>query len=367
MVDVHHSSFSRQHPGIPAQSALMREEYFAGETMPHSPMFAEDEFAQHEDFEGEDSFEDVSFSRSDFGGHSRKEDVRSFLIPFEIDVVPSNMTEHHATWKVKTLFPEPFNSPGNKELGDECILKGVDLFDVSHNFPSKVAIQVSMRDSKVDESVKNDPENPEGERIQGQMQLGSFKKMPVHYTLRPNTEKEYIPISENRGNYSQSFLETYNERCISRGQKAWDESDLRSKGVLDAKKGKFLVEKEHPVVDYISAVYPDGQVMIESAGADHVKIGKKAFNEFVHDLINEAAANIKLKDVRENLRIFVMRPIPNNGPMSESTWKESKGFLDNVMDSATSETVKEKMLNKTYNISGNLSLSYIPLKIRRGR
>jgi len=364
MVDITpgHSAFSQQHPSL-------QKAYFSGQAMPGSPMFSEEPYAELQqeasnglpeyepEYEYDDSFE--SFKGT---GGERSQDVRSFLIPFKIQVVPADMTDHHAMWKVKDQFPKPFGRPGNRELSDQCILKGVDLMDVHHDFPDDLAFQVSMRDSKFDEASKNDPEFPEGERIEGQMYLGSYKTMPVHYTLSPNVEKD-IPISENRGNYAQSFLESFNEVCESQGQKAWNEEDLKNKGVHKSTRGKLLVERVHPIVEYINAVYPDGQVSIESAGSDHISIGQKAFGSLVKDLVNEAASNIKLKNVREDLRIFVMRPIKADGAMTESTWLAEEGFTDNVASNGTAETIKSRMRNKKYTISGKLGLSYIPLKV----
>jgi|SRR6056297_1728529 len=363
IVDVHQgqTSFMSQHPS-------MQNEGFVGQGMHSKSLFQErdfeefpqetfDEFPQ---FHEEDGLEEIEMPYSE--EHMDEKNTRSFLIPFKITVVPEKMTNDYVTWKVKDQFPKPFGRPGNNELSDQCMLKRIDLMDVHHDFPDELAVQVSMKESKIDESLKNDPESPEGERTEGQMHLGSYKKMPVHYTLRPNVEKE-IPISENRGNYTQSFLDRFNKNCESSGQAVWNEEDLRNKGVTKSLRGNLLVERIHPIVPYIKFRYPEGSNIFQGAGQDHISIGQKAFNILTNSLINEAASNIKLKDVRENLRIFVMRPIKNEGEMSESTWLADEGFTDNVTGTPSSiEAIKNRKRNQKYTISGKLGLSYLPLR-----
>lgn len=288
---------------------------------------------------------------------------KNFVVPFEISVCPANTSGDFVQWKLSDAYYKPFEIPENKEFSDEAILAGVDVYNVTSNFPADVALQVSMKKEGVPESERDNPESFIGERLFGPMGLGSHKKMTVHAKISPNDKQDFCVLA-GADQYTKSFLEDLNAHSIRNNKPIWTESRLRKHGnyINTKRPGNLLVERDHPVVQYIATRSPS-QVNFTEAGADHFSVSKKTFNRAVNSIMSEAAVNIKLGDARKNLRIFAMRLVPSKGKMAGSAWKDERGLFDMITgtNERAQEDAKNRILGKTYSIKGNLCLNYIPI------
>lgn len=301
------------------------------------------------------------FDEDDEGFMTQAVGPKNFLVPFEITVCPEETEGDFVQWKLSDAYYEPFQIPGNKEFTDEAILAGVDVYNVTSNFPADVALQVSMKKEGTSEVDRENPESFVGERLYGPMGLGSHKKMTVHAKISPNDKQDFCVLA-GAEQYTKSFLEELNAHSIKNNKPVWTESHLRSKGIHPGKRGNLLVERDHPVISYIANRMP-GPANFTEAGTDHFTVSKKTFNRAVNNIMSEASVNIKLGDARKNLRIFAMRLVPSKGKMAESAWKDERGLFDMVTGSTeeAQESAKRRILGKKYSIKGNLCLNYIPI------
>jgi len=301
------------------------------------------------------------FDEDDGGFMGQAVGPKNFLVPFEITVCPEETEGDFVQWKLSDAYYQPFQIPGNKEFTDEAILAGVDVYNVSSNFPADVALQVSMKKEGTSELDRENPESFVGERLFGPMGLGSHKKMTVHAKISPNDKQDFCVLA-GAETYTKSFLEELNAHAIKNNKPVWTESHLRSKGTHEGRRGNLLVERDHPVIKYIANRMP-GPANFTEAGTDHFTVSKKTFNRAVNNIMSEAAVNIKLGDARKNLRVFAMRLVPSKGKMAESAWKDERGLFDMVTGSSdeAQESAKRRILGKKYSIKGNLCLNYIPI------
>lgn len=321
------------------------------------PQAVKNSYEGHSVVYDEPVYDDEDYDGEDF--IAEEAGPKNFLVPFELSVRPNDMEGDYAQWKLSDVYYEKFAIPGNKEFGDESILAGIDVYNVSSDFPTDIALQVSMKSPGIPESDRSNPDSASGERLFGPMGLGSHKKMTVHAKISPGDKQDFCVMAGTE-RYQKSFLEEINAQALKRGKQTWTESSLRDNGLFSGKRGNFMVERDHPVVKYISAIMG---AELEEAGADHYSVSKKTFNHAVKRIMNEAAVNIKLGDARQNLRIFAMRLVPSKGKMEESTWKDDRGLFDKITASAgkAQEDAKKRILEKTYTITGNLCLNYIPI------
>ncbi len=290
-------------------------------------------------------------------------------IPFEIEFQPTALHEasqEHIMWAVKETFSSPFSSPGDEQLGDSAILGGIELFDLEHDFGDKLAVQVSIKEQGATSVDVDKPDSAEGERLFGSMFLGSHKLVPVHGIVGKG-DKKAIPVLDQPDGVQQSFLEQVNSKVLE-GQPMWSKSRLLGEGVTvnTARPGTLLVANANPVLRHIDEEYADahGQGILAPAGEDHTIVMQELFANHTEMIMRESARNIKLGDVRNNLRVFVMRNIPSEGPLSSDIWTNPKRIFDHIQPTLGDEAIKaakERVLNKTYSFSGILALTYLPL------
>jgi len=301
-------------------------------------------------------------------------DLGETRIPFAVEFQPSKLARDGRTyvvWSVKDVFPEPFSSPGDDACNDSAVLGGVDLYDVKHDFGDQLAVQVSLKDATG--AVKNvhpdQPDDSEGQRLFGAMLLGSHRNMPVHGIVDRGAKKE-IRVLDQPASVHESYLESINA-SIPKGAKPWTKTRLVSEGVVPntERHGTLLVANRNPVLGHINQTYGNdahGHGLFATAGPSHTTVSEQLFNKHVHMIMAESAKNIKLGDVRNNLKIFVTRNVPGSGFMDDAgVWANPKRIFDHITPGLSGDALdraKSRVLDKKYTVSGVLALTYVPLK-----
>ena len=306
------------------------------------------------------------------GGMVQEKDLGEIHIPFEIEFQPKQLSEkgsNYVSWSVSSAFPEEFKSPGDSELGDGALLGAIELYDLTHDFGAPVAVQVSMKDASGASGEVNpkDPDDPEGQRLFGLMMLGSHKPMPVHGIVEKGDKKELAVLAEPE-TIAKSFLERINAD-VPAGAPLWTRSRLQNEGVVDntERPGTLLVANRNPVLGHIRQRYSDAHErgLFVHAGDTHTVVSKGLFDDHVRMLMAESAKNIKLGDVRNNLKIFITRNLPHRSPVDTNVWVNPKRIFDHIGEDLSESAKTQSMnrvLNKKYSFSGTLALTYVPLK-----
>jgi hypothetical protein len=371
-----------QHEVVPSSPMGMSQEEFAPSGAPMSAAQYEMPVHQHneeplEEHEGIMIGEGMPPSHMDeyygaSGGMVQEKDLGEIHIPFEIEFQPKQLSEegsNYVAWSVNSAFPEEFKSPGEADLGDGALLGAIELYDLTHDFGAPVAVQVSMKDASGTSGIvdPNDPDDAEGQRLFGLMMLGSHKPMPVHGIVAKGDKKELAVLAEPK-TIAKSFLEKVNAD-LPAGAPMWNKSRLQSEGVVEntERRGTLLVANRNPVLGHINQRYAHAHErgVFGHAGDTHTVVSKELFDKHVHMIMAESAKNIKLGDVRNNLKIFITRNLPQRSPVASNVWVNPNRIFDHIgeeLSEGAREKSRNRILNKKYSFSGTLALTYVPLK-----
>jgi hypothetical protein len=303
------------------------------------------------------------------------EDFLTLSIPFDMHFVPADLDKDnkgHIEFALNKLKAKPFSSPVNKELSDGALLGGVKL-TMKKNFGDDLVVQASLREPGAENELLKDPkpwDNPIHERISGNVMLGDHKKMEVHGLLRDD-EKTDIHILDAPTSYHSSFLQAINAGLPDSDK--WTHTKLLSTDVAPAPgnygendHNRYMVKRGHPVMAFIDHLYDDPvkESILSHYGDHHVIVGKDTFVNHADLLVKESARNVTLGDFRKNFKLYVLRNVPQEGPVSSNVWSNPKGIFDKLqedrMDDAMLLRRKKEILGKKYTIKGNLLLSYYP-------
>lgn len=293
-------------------------------------------------------------------------------IPFKIIFQPYKLREEgddYIQWNVKTKFPRPFSSPGDASLNDDAVVNGIMLEDVSHDFKDDLLVQVSLKnDGDEIDSVKPDaPDDFVGQRLYGTLVPGQYKKVPVHAIIRKGDSQD-VAVLNQQDEFHTSYLENLNS-SLPEGASPWTKSRLETHGVNKntMKPGTLLVANTNPVLMHIDTSYRGGhdeRVLIQE-GTDHTTVSERLFHDHLDLMLRESARNIKMGDLRNNLKVFATRDIGSESLIDEGNiWVNPQGIFDHISSTINEKAradAQERVVKQNYTLRGNLAISYVSL------
>jgi len=349
-----------------------------------------DESAQFDGYEGGlDDLDDLAEAGDSIGGEYEEgeEDVDDDVyygptgdapefedaeFPIHIQLNPAELAAKGAdkvTWKLSTLYPDPFKIPANKGMRDNAALGGVSVVTMENKAPFTVAWWMSLpEDSKVSKvrSLKGKKSVEDNDRITGYTYLGQHFPVPVHGILHPGEiVNEEIPCLSQPETVAESFLST-------EGKSHWNKEDMKdtANGVhyFRNRKGLVSLELDHPVAKLAEVHFPDSVNMRDNL----IELTESDFNSYIKMLLDEHKSNITLGDARKNLRIHFARVARPDfaksgkiGKQLDCAWSSEAEICDSLSrdNMEKFEQARDRMLNKNYGIRGRLLVQFAP---RRG-